>query len=926
MGELTIRRNRGFADNVRMPAVSKSDKSSGSASTQKAAARGTGLNISPTLRQSMAKGTEAVIRESRRTLQSGEAVLSEVKNTLDRIADLAKESADGEPDRAALQKELLRLQGEIDRMLSSTISGNSPLFLLDAGTDASAGLDALPAWLLTAMGQETPSAEQVLHALGLDESASGAEILAALSGSSLEADPVSAYVAALYLGSVIAGGDGNTMDPNLAAEGLRKLAEAIDGGMTPDEALEMLTNGEFTSFEEFQEQFSAGTLPGFQDFLTSLLLTGEGSSLLDELDFSFLLAGMMDGLNFDLMMGLLDYLQGISLPGLEFGATTEIPLEAQADGAQETAAPETQRDAAPVSVMQFGDIQVLGRDLSGVSFNEDSGVLTIDGSADVVVQGTGQEQQAASQGQALQITGSGTVTLQNVNVSTLTAGAPETRVVMAGENVVGEVRMQEGTALRVDGGGVLHIGSLRGNETNALHLSGGAVVLRDQSGSEPGALAIPVFVDGPASLAAIHAGQVRSFEGKVLEPFDILWKTLLPGFDSITSMALDGKQAKMLLSQNNDPARLWMEKGDLSNHGYPAHRLVIQGRDRSGRPMTRYAYLYWNQRRGSFEASDMYPNPFTVTGGEPGQDWIYEETSCTLRILTSQVTAVSGGSGTDADEVPFSGRIALADRIGALELALNGVDCRVTAGRAFDLGRENEVTLTLPNGTSNYFESGAGCAGISMGDGTSLRIDCTPGSPAGTLIAAGGPGSAGIGRDGGRQRTGHITIRGGVMTGAEMQEGAESVTIAGGTTAGKGVADSGSARVLSRMGISLKIGEETVIMPQFRLSANTLRLDGLDVSTKEFAKAAALTLQADKRWVHRLHRVYENMTTRMEHSVIYAGERAASPARPDTPVRDSAAAASLLEGMSRAIPLSSAQAMRTHGSRDASEVRRLLRK
>ena len=119
----------------------------------------------------------------------------------------------------------------------------------------------------------------------------------------------------------------------------------------------------------------------------------------------------------------------------------------------------------------------------------------------------------------------------------------------------------------------------------------------------------------------------------------------------------------------------------------------------------------------------MYPNPFTVTGGEPGRDWAYDEASHTLHILTPQVTAISGGAGTDANQAPFSGRIALADSIGTMELTLGGVVCRVSSGRAFSLGRANDVTLLLQRGSSNHFESGAGCAGISLGDGTSLRID-----------------------------------------------------------------------------------------------------------------------------------------------------------------------------------------------------------
>ena len=54
------------------------------------------------------------------------------------------------------------------------------------------------------------------------------------------------------------------------------------------------------------------------------------------------------------------------------------------------------------------------------------------------------------------------------------------------------------------------------------------------------------------------------------------------------------------------------------------------------------------------------------------------------------MTAISGGLGTDVNQEPFSGRIALADHIGAMELTLEDVVCRVEEGRAFDLGQGNE--------------------------------------------------------------------------------------------------------------------------------------------------------------------------------------------------------------------------------------------
>lgn len=213
----------------------------------------------------------------------------------------------------------------------------------------------------------------------------------------------------------------------------------------------------------------------------------------------------------------------------------------------------------------------------------------------------------------------------------------------------------------------------------------------------------------------------------------------------------------------------------------------------------------------------MYPNPFTVTGGEPGRDWIYDEASHTLHILSAQVTAIAGGTGVDARKEAFSGRIALADGIGAVELALDGVVCRVSSGRAFRLGRGNDVTLLLQNGTDNLFESGAGCAGISLGDGTSLRIDCADRpeageDPAGTLDATIGVGA----------------------------QGAESDIL------------------------TMEMGKDTVTWPQFCLSSRVLQLDQLNVSTQACARAARTILEADCRWVSQIQKAYHARGNRLE--------------------------------------------------------------
>ena len=988
MGELAVRRNRGFAI-ARRQEAGKAEKPSGIARGQ-GPARTAGLAVSESLRQMLSKTgqAEGQVREGRRTLRMGEAVLAEVQDRLGRAAELAGEAAgDGAPDRGALQAELERLGKEIGRMLAAA-DGNGTRLFLDGGMDGDAeiaellaavmeelpaeqdGAQALPDWLTQAITQDAFTPEQLLAALGAGKAAGGAELLAAVANSRLEGGSAAGYLAALYLGAVIAGG-GESSSPETALEGLRQLLEKVAEGVPPDEAVEQLTNGAFTSLSDFQSQFTGGTAPGLQDFLVELLLSGGSDPILAAPPLLTLLMGAGE---MDLMMGLLDALGG-------GGAA----LEAAAVDGTDRAAPETEGSPAGPSAatVQLGGAQVSGKDLSGVSFDEAAGRLEVSGTADVAIQGNGQEVREVV------LTGSGTVAIQNLKAAALIVESAAVRVFSVGGNTLDTVQLRPGASLTFEGSGFLKIGGFQADGSNALRLTGGAVAVgreREEEDNALGTLALPVLLEGPASLAA-RAASVSGPGGKTLDAFDVIWKTLLPDWSAMTAIEVDGKRARMVLDPSN-PVRLWLDKGDPSN-GYPAHTVAFHGRDKAGRPRLRYAYLRWNQREEAFEETAMYPNPFTVTGGEAGRDWIYEEEDHTLHILTAQVAAISGGSGLDANREPFSGRIALADGIGAVELALEGVVCLPSSGRAFSLGRGNDVALLLRSGTDSRFESGEGCAGISLGDGTTLRIDRAEplggGKPAGTLAATGGAGGAGIGRDSGgsRDQTCHILILGGVITatgngggagiGGALDTPVGNIGIRGGRitaeagchaaaigagvrgacgeiritgtariekaqggdpgadigaclfgSCGKveisGAADIGSAGLRTKSGVSLRKGEDAVTLPQFRLSAGTLRLDRLSVATREAAQAAKSVIDADRRWVAQIQDAYSALYTRLEqgsgglHSVRQYIDAAAEL------VRDETSAGALLEDMRQSIP----QAIRTHSGRGTGEVRLLL--
>ena len=813
MSDLLIRRDRTFAA-PQYQGTAKTEKTA-SASQSQGVARSTGLNVAAALQEMTAKSSRMSmdIRESRRTLQVGQGVLAGVKDSLERLAELARKAAgDGEVDREALQQEMEQLRDEIGRMIGSAAVGDTPLFL---------------------------------------------------EGSS---------------------------DIRDVARLLVQIMEKAEAGISPDQAIQELTGGAFDSVAALQEQLASGIV---QETLLDMMATSGGAALLK------LLAGMQGG-NLDLLMGLLSGLQTAAAGPEEAPAAPETPA------AQAQAAPET-----PLTAKTFGSLQVTGRDLSGVAFDKKTGELTVSGNGDITVQGTDRE------AGAIRLTGSGTVTLRDVTGTVLTVETARVQVNTEGRNALPEVRLGEGAALTLGGEGRLELGAVRGNESNTLRLTSGAVIVKGENGETPGRLAVPVVLEGAAVLAA-QAVHVTDAAGRQQEPFDLIWKALLPGWSGLTELEVDGKQTRLALL-NGDPARLWLLRGD---QGFPGHTLVLRGQEKSGQIRTRYAYLQWNKARGQAEAVPMYPNPFAVTGGEAEQDWVYEEETQTLRILTSQVTAVSGGSGVDANQVPFSGRIALADSIGAVELTLDNVICQVPSGRAFDLGEENQVTLILPGGVSNLFASGLGCAGITMGEGTLLCVDCPqPGeedeAPAGTLTAAGGLGCAGIGRDGvaGWDPADPVLIR---SAGREEEHSfLGPVTIAGGTVVPQDEEELPE-------GILLPMGERAVTLPQFHLSVQALGLSGMSLMTREYARDAQAVLEASQQRIAQLQSMYGVL-----YDWLDQGARSlpgACPAPVQELVRSSLQADTLLEDMRRTILLHPTQAMRTHSRREVENtIRQLLK-
>ena len=686
-----------------------------------------------------------------------------------------------------------------------------------------------------------------------------------------------------------AAAEGEEPDREAIQEEVNKLAEKIDrmlsGATAGDKALFLQEKADLIEGILSGEIGPNEILDAVKNLLKQLADGLPPEEALRTLDMGSPLLGLLSGIggmNLDLLISLLTNLESAQtafvLPDSAAPRQT-VPAEtaAQSTAAENTAAEGTApagtaaaERAADVpaqstqTTVEFGGLRVTGQDLSGVTFDETAHEVTVAGTADVTIRGTEQKEPPA-----VRLTGSGTVTLQEVKAPMLTVAAPEAKVSTTGENQLGELRMEPDTALTVEGGGLLRLNDLRGDESNLLRLVGGALILPEEDGQSRREVTVPIVVEGAAFLMVQAAG-VTSPDGKALEPFDLMWKTMLSSMSAMTSLEVDGKKSEQSL-RNGDPARLWLDKGD-PNHGFSVHNLVIHGEDEAERLRKRYAYLRWNRKEEKFEEITMYPNPFTVTGGEEGEDWVYEEESQTLRILTNQVQAISGGQGVDAEDRPFSGRVLLADHIALLSLVLDGVECRVDSGKAFDLGQDNEVFLTLASGSKNVFESGEGFWGISMGEDSHVNIGYAEG-PIGILAAT-------IGTD------------------LESEE-AE--------------------------GIPLRLGDGTVTLPRFPLSSETLRLDLLQVSTQEYARAAVQIVDADRRWVAQIQAVYQAVSGQLERSAGGFSEGRQVDASTGGVVRDPDSAVALVDSVRRTVLLQPDIASYIHSRRGRAELHRLLK-
>ncbi len=817
--ELTIRRERTLARTQysRAADASKTEnagKAAGQSAATKTASSGNGLSVSESMQSLMARMRE--LSESSRVsysiLQSGEGAAAEIKDTLEKMRDIVDQAIKYPAERETLQGELDTLNAGLDRLLSSTVFSDTEIFyddtdaagtyyedlaqLLDEAIENITGAD-YSSVAFAALTNSGMSSVAILSSLGLSGTASAYDILEAMAQSGLSAGSTASYVVSLYLGAVIAGdGDASGVtDVAAMLKGLRQLLDRVADGASMDDAISELTGGRFSGMEDLIESFLDGGSDAVE-FLAQLLLTSAGTvSLLDAQSMS--LMNLLESRETDLMTMLLDVLNGSAGTVPEADSADVEPSDADGE-AQDASQLNAARLPYAVETYTIGRTASPGEGQESGAVSVEGGTVTVHGSGDVIINGSGVS------AEAIIIEGSGRVLLRNAQAETLIIKSPEAQVASSGENTIEDLVMDKNAAVTFSGRGLLDIGAFAADSTNTVRVAGGAVMV----GGGDGRIGenVNVTVEAASSLAVNAGTAVTGADSQAAAPFDVVLRTLVPGFETLTSIAVDGRAAAMALMNNadtQDVARLWLDKPDPS-HGYPLHQIRLNGQDSEGKSKIFYVYIQWDEKRGEYRQIPMYPNPFNVTGGTEGEDWEYDDGTGTLRILSPQVTEISGGAGVDANSEPFSGRVQIAGHIGDIRLNINNVSCGVDEGRSFELGRENKVTLILNRGSSNSFRSGSGCAGISVSDGSDVTIESAPvdeDNPelaVGELTVVGGKDGAGIGRDSGGSwdRVSTITIAGGKITSTAMGAGAGigagkhgfmgDITITGGTVTAKG--------------------------------------------------------------------------------------------------------------------------------------------
>ncbi|MDE7246071.1 MAG: hypothetical protein K2O18_19150, partial [Oscillospiraceae bacterium] len=271
----------------------------------------------------------------------------------------------------------------------------------------------------------------------------------------------------------------------------------------------------------------------------------------------------------------------------------------------------------------------------------------------------------------------------------------------------------------------------------------------------------------------------------------------------------------------------------------------------------------------------------------------------------------SGGAGIGRDGCGSRDRTSSIEiRGGVITASGNGGGAGIGAGRRSAMG-----SIVISGGTVTASGGKGGGAGIGgalhapVGD-ISIR--------GGVIIATAAEHAAAIGagvqgESGNIEITGHARIKKaaggdpGADIGACLFGGCGDVRI-------DSSANTGCARLRRSSGVPLRLGDDTVTLPQFRLSVPSLKLDRLSVLTREYAQHAISTIDTDRRWVSQIQDVYSSLYTQVEQNHLLNSRQYVKVA--DGRLRDLAAAGKLLRNVSQSLPQQSAPVYTRQSTKD----------
>lgn len=617
---------------------------------------------------------------------------------------------------------------------------------MEASTsDLTTSVDKFPDWFIEGMAQTASGPDNWLRHMGITDSSSEADIAAAIGREKLGSGSTASqygtgYLACMYLGAAIAGGGtpSAVVDAKTVSEGLTALFNEVIGGTSLNGAIYALTNGKYTSYTNFETQFNSGPAE-VASFVRNLLkATGNGRG--------GIISGDLKDTDLTPNTDLGDTVKLFQLDPTTNGVKNVYPDKysvysggaASVNGTKPT-------DFTPALVtppIECGDLIINGAKPSDISYDSQTGVLTVNAAGDIKISMKVEGQSSVLN--KIRLEGSGKVTLNGVLLSDADALQinSSTEITYEGWNEFGGITLGNNVNTEFHGYGQLKALALTSDSTNTVRFDGGAVVV---GSSGTGQIDAGNVIIDHASVAATIPATVRDSNGTELKSTDIPWP-MLRELKDVASITFNGTESKMLIVSGKS-GKLWLDP-DLAKN-------VITVMDSAGTKKTLAAE--YNNNKFDWLRSI---KPFTVAGGQEGVDWEYADDE-TLVIKSNARLTISGGIGTDATGANFPGRIKIADGIGNAELVLDDVHCNVNSGSALELGKGNQVKLTLTDGKTSSFTSGLEHAGISIGAGTDLTIEGTDNSK---LVAAGGTNGAGIGSSGNaklKDPKSSVTINGG---------------------------------------------------------------------------------------------------------------------------------------------------------------------